>query len=43
MAHLVRADHSPQYWAVVTGLIGDHKPMRHWLKVHGAQLHAIGN
>ncbi|MEG2311902.1 SprT family zinc-dependent metalloprotease [Brevundimonas sp.] len=43
VAHLVRADHSPQYWAVVTGLIGDHKPMRHWLKVHGAQLHAIGN
>lgn len=42
VAHLVRADHSPEYWAVVEGLIGDHKPMRQWLKHHGAQLHAIG-
>ena len=42
VAHLVRADHSPAYWAVVEGLIGDHRPMRHWLKTHGAALHAIG-
>ena len=42
VAHLVRADHSPEYWAVVEGLIGDHKPMRQWLKRHGAELHAIG-
>lgn len=43
VAHLVRADHSPEYWAVVEGLIGDHKPMRRWLKNHGAELHAIGS
>ena len=43
VAHLVRADHSPQYWAVVTSLIGDHRPMRQWLKTYGAQLHAIGS
>ena len=42
VAHLVRADHSPEYWAVVESLIGDHKPMRRWLKQHGAELHAIG-
>ncbi len=42
VAHLVRADHSPEYWAVVTRLIGDHKPMRRWLKDHGAALHAVG-
>lgn len=42
VAHLIRADHSPEYWAVVEGLIGDHRPMRQWLKHHGAELHAIG-
>lgn len=42
VAHLVRADHSPEYWAVVEGLVGDHRPMRRWLKQHGAGLHAIG-
>jgi len=42
VAHLVRADHSPEYWAVVTRLIGDHKPVRRWLKDHGAALHAVG-
>ncbi|MFC0634120.1 M48 family metallopeptidase [Brevundimonas balnearis] len=42
VAHLVRADHSPAYWKVVEGLIGDHRPHRRWLKDHGATLHAIG-
>jgi len=42
VAHLVRADHSPEYWAVVTRLIGDHRPMRRWLKDHGNALHAVG-
>lgn len=42
VAHLVRPDHSPAYWAVVTRLIGDHRPMRQWLKQNGAALHAIG-
>lgn len=43
VAHLVRADHSPEYWAVVTRLIGDHRPHRRWLKDHGAALHAVGD
>ena len=43
VAHLVRADHSPQYWAVVSQIFGDHKPARQWLKTYGAQLHAIGS
>ena len=42
VAHLVHADHSPAYWAVVHGLVGDHRPFRQWLRDHGAALHAVG-
>jgi len=42
VAHLIHADHSPAYWAVVHRLVGDHRPFRHWLKTHGADLHAVG-
>nr|WP_262922493.1 SprT family zinc-dependent metalloprotease [Brevundimonas diminuta] len=42
VAHLVHADHSPAYWAVVARLIGDHHPHRRWLRDHGAALHAVG-
>ncbi|WP_029414897.1 M48 family metallopeptidase [Brevundimonas bacteroides] len=42
VAHLVHADHSPAYWSVVRGLIGDHRPHRAWLRANGAALHAVG-
>ncbi len=42
VAHLVHADHSPAYWSVVQGLVGDHRPYRKWLRDHGAALHAVG-
>jgi len=42
VAHLVHADHSPSYWAVVQGPIGDHRPHRKWLREHGPALHAVG-
>ena len=42
VAHLVHADHSPAYWAVVGRLVGDHRPHRRWLREHGAALHAVG-
>ena len=42
VAHLVHADHSPAYWAVVKRLVGDHRPFRAWLREHGAALHAVG-
>ena len=42
VAHLVHADHSPAYWAVVQRLVGDHRPHRRWLRDHGAALHAVG-
>ena len=42
VAHLVHADHSPAYWAVVQRLVGDHRPFRKWLRDHGPALHAVG-
>jgi hypothetical protein len=42
VAHLVHADHSPAYWSVVRGLVGDPTPFRAWLRDHGAGLHGIG-
>jgi hypothetical protein len=42
VAHLVHANHSPSFWAVVRGLCGDERPWRRWLKAHGAALHAAG-
>jgi predicted metal-dependent hydrolase len=41
-AHLVEANHSPRFWAVVKSLIGDHRPHRDWLRAHGPRLHAFG-
>jgi predicted metal-dependent hydrolase len=41
-AHLVRGDHSPEFWAVVRSLNGDHRPHRAWLRAHGAELHGVG-
>ena len=42
VAHLVRADHSPHFWAEVRKLIKDDKPARAWLRAHGQRLHAVG-
>ncbi|MBD3835766.1 SprT family zinc-dependent metalloprotease [Brevundimonas sp.] len=42
VGHLIHADHSPAYWAVVERLVGDHRPLRRWLRDHGAALHAVG-
>lgn len=41
-AHLVEANHSARYWAVLHGLVGDERPHRAWLRAHGASLHAFG-
>ncbi len=41
VAHLVHADHSPRFWAVVEQRIGDPSPHRAWLKQHGPALHAL--
>jgi len=41
-AHLVHADHSPRFWAVVKTLVPDVKAARGWLRTHGPRLHAMG-
>ena len=41
-AHLIEANHSPRFWAVVHDLVGDHRPHRAWLREHGTRLHAFG-
>jgi len=42
VAHLVHADHSPRFWAVVKELAGPRLEGRAWLKANGSELHAIG-
>ncbi|MGZ8363818.1 MAG: M48 family metallopeptidase [Caulobacteraceae bacterium] len=41
-AHLVRADHSPAFWAEVAKLVPHVKQSRAWLRAHGATLHGMG-
>jgi predicted metal-dependent hydrolase len=41
-AHLVQPNHSPDFWAVVAQLNGDHRPHRAWLRRHGGALHGMG-
>ena len=40
--HLVHADHSPRFWAVVKQLRPDMARQRAWLRSHGSKLHALG-
>ncbi len=40
--HLVHADHSPRFWALVASLGPDVKRARTWLRTHGPRLHAVG-
>jgi hypothetical protein len=42
VAHLIHADHSRKFWAVVHKLVGDEKRFRKWLHSEGLALHAIG-
>ena len=41
-AHLLEANHSPRFWAVVDRLFGAQAGPRAWLRQHGARLHAFG-
>jgi len=42
-AHLIEANHSPRFWALVHDMVGDHRPHREWLRQHGARLHGFGS
>lgn len=39
VAHLVRMDHSPAFWAEVARLMPGHAAPRRWLRDHGQELH----
>jgi predicted metal-dependent hydrolase len=39
VAHLAEMNHSPAFWAVVEGLVGDPRRAKAWLKTHGPGLH----
>lgn len=39
VAHLVRMDHSPDFWAVVDDLCPNWRTRRDWLRAHGPGLH----
>jgi predicted metal-dependent hydrolase len=41
-AHLLEANHGPQFWALVRQLYGPEKAARAWLRQHGGRLHAFG-
>ncbi|MBX5437332.1 MAG: M48 family metallopeptidase [Alicyclobacillaceae bacterium] len=38
LAHLIHADHSPDFWAVVASVMPDYEERKHWLRVNGATL-----
>ena len=40
-AHLLEANHGPNFWAHVRRLVGDERPHRKWLRTEGLSLHAI--
>jgi len=41
VAHLLEANHGPQFWAIVHRLYGDPAKTRRWLAAHGAELQAV--
>lgn len=41
-AHMIEANHSPAYWAVVAKIFPEFKRAKKWLNANGAYLHAVG-
>ena len=42
VAHLVKLDHSPEFWRICEQLAPHTKQAQRWLKEHGSQLHLYG-
>jgi predicted metal-dependent hydrolase len=38
LAHMIHADHSSDFWAVVSSIMPDYDARKDWLRVHGATL-----
>lgn len=43
VAHLAEMNHGPDFWRLVETLVGNPKPARSWLKLHGPGLHRYGS
>ena len=41
-AHMIEANHSPAYWAIVAKIFPDFKRAKKWLNANGDYLHAVG-
>lgn len=41
-AHLIEANHGPNFWALVHQLVGNERPHRAWLRANANRLHAFG-
>lgn len=41
-AHMIEANHSAAFWAVVDDIFSETKKAKNWLRAHGANLHALG-
>ena len=41
-AHMIEANHSAAFWAVVDDIFDETKKAKAWLRRHGAKLHAVG-
>ncbi|MBC7142696.1 MAG: M48 family metallopeptidase [Rhodobacteraceae bacterium] len=41
VAHLAEMNHSPDFWAVVAGLMPGYERHRRWLRTHGGGLHRL--
>lgn len=41
VAHLIEANHGPNYWPLVDRLYGDPRPARAWLRANASAVHAL--
>jgi len=41
-AHLIEANHGPDFWELCNDLVDTVKPAKKWLRDNGARLHAVG-
>jgi predicted metal-dependent hydrolase len=38
LAHMIKQDHGPQFWGIVSSVIPDYNNRKEWLRINGAGL-----